>query len=383
MALDGSGGLLLLFGADAATAAAAGTMTIADAIAAGATVSDLIAAGTAIPDLIAGGVTVSDLLAGGAAVSDLLSAGVTTIPDLISSGALTNLGSGTLLDSATGAILDATTGSEFTTLGEEGIKDASQILGTHVDNVGNLVQTFDDGSTITTDATGNVINTTEATADPVNLKDALGNPIVKAVGSSLAKTAFNSLLSGATNALMGKSGFKPVGQGGLSSSGQQNTTMPTGMELTPGLTSTNPNYSLDVVSKVNPELYSAPTNPALNIPQMQAQPQTFAAGGYAMGGEYQEHNPSFYSEGGMENRYVEGDGDGTSDDVAAMLANGEFVIPADVVADLGNGSNDAGAKVLDQFLAAVREDKHSNNPDELPPNSKGPLAYLAQAQKKA
>ena len=89
------------------------------------------------------------------------------------------------------------------------------------------------------------------------------------------------------------------------------------------------------------------------------------------------------TEGGMENRYVQGDGDGTSDDVAAMLADGEFVIPADVVSRLGNGSSNAGAHVLDQFLSIVREDKNDHDPHELPPDSKGPLAYLAMAQKKA
>jgi len=95
------------------------------------------------------------------------------------------------------------------------------------------------------------------------------------------------------------------------------------------------------------------------------------------------HNPTFFSEGGlnsMENRYVEGEGDGTSDSVAAMLANGEFVIPADVVSKLGNGSNEAGAGVLDQFLRVVRKDANSNG-EELPPKSKGPLAYLLDAKR--
>jgi hypothetical protein len=155
----------------------------------------------------------------------------------------------------------------------------------------------------------------------------------------------------------------------------------TGMELTGDVIKGNPNYTLGAPTMA-PNLYTTPSNPALLTPQAE-QAKGFAAGGYADGGEYQEHNPSFYSEGGMENRYVQGDGDGTSDDVAAMLANGEFVIPADVVAALGNGSNDAGAHVLDQFLSVVREDNHSNDPDELPPESKGPLAYLAQARKRA
>jgi hypothetical protein len=106
--------------------------------------------------------------------------------------------------------------------------------------------------------------------------------------------------------------------------------------------------------------------------------------GKAEGGSIPGHNPEFYSEGGlssMENRYVEGEGDGTSDEVPAMLANGEFVIPADVVSKLGNGSNEAGAGVLDQFLVEIRKHAHSNG-EKLPPDSKGPLGYLLDAKRK-
>jgi hypothetical protein len=94
------------------------------------------------------------------------------------------------------------------------------------------------------------------------------------------------------------------------------------------------------------------------------------------------HVPEFYSEGGLKNRYVKGAGDGTSDDVPAMLANGEFVIPADVVSGLGNGSNDSGAKVLDEFLQTVRAHKQAHDAKHLPPDSKGALAYLSEAHKK-
>jgi hypothetical protein len=105
----------------------------------------------------------------------------------------------------------------------------------------------------------------------------------------------------------------------------------------------------------------------------------------AEGGHIEGHNPQFFSEGGlgsMDNTFVEGDGDGTSDQVPAMLANGEFVIPADVVSGLGNGSNDAGAEVLHEFLKVIREHKHSANSDKLPPKSKGALAYLTNAKRK-
>jgi hypothetical protein len=104
----------------------------------------------------------------------------------------------------------------------------------------------------------------------------------------------------------------------------------------------------------------------------------------AQGGSIENHNPQFYSEGGasMANRYVTGAGDGTSDSVPAMLANGEFVIPADIVSSLGNGSNDSGAKILDEFLRVIREHKKKHDVRRLPPDSKGPLSYLTDAKRK-
>jgi hypothetical protein len=104
---------------------------------------------------------------------------------------------------------------------------------------------------------------------------------------------------------------------------------------------------------------------------------------YADGGSIEGHNPEFFSEGGLQNRYVKGAGDGTSDDVPAMLANGEFVIPADVVSSLGNGSNDSGAHLLDEFLQVIREHKRKADAKDLPPDSKGPLGYLLEAKRKA
>ena len=111
------------------------------------------------------------------------------------------------------------------------------------------------------------------------------------------------------------------------------------------------------------------------------QPQKFAEGGDVEG-----RNPEFFSEGGLkslDNTYVQGAGDGTSDSIPAMLANGEFVIPADVVSKLGNGSNDAGANVLDEFLSTIRTHAQNHDPKKLPPESKGALAYLLQAKRKA
>jgi len=94
------------------------------------------------------------------------------------------------------------------------------------------------------------------------------------------------------------------------------------------------------------------------------------------------HEPQFFSEGGLQHAYVRGEGDGTSDSVPAMLAAGEFVVPADVVSSLGNGDNDAGAKTLAEFLKTIREHKRAADAKHLPPDSKGPLAYLTDAKRK-
>jgi hypothetical protein len=77
---------------------------------------------------------------------------------------------------------------------------------------------------------------------------------------------------------------------------------------------------------------------------------------YADGGEI-----STYAAGGQP-RYLSGGGDGMSDSIPATingnqparLADGEFVIPADVVSHLGNGSSKAGAKQLYSMMDKVR-----------------------------
>lgn len=69
-----------------------------------------------------------------------------------------------------------------------------------------------------------------------------------------------------------------------------------------------------------------------------------------------------YSDGG---RMLRGPGDGMSDNIPgviggrrpARLADGEFVVPADVVSHLGNGSTDAGAKQLYAMMDRVRKQR--------------------------
>ena len=67
-----------------------------------------------------------------------------------------------------------------------------------------------------------------------------------------------------------------------------------------------------------------------------------------------------YSDGG---RLLRGPGDGISDSIPAMigkkqparLADGEFVVPARIVSELGNGSTEAGARKLYAMMDRVQK----------------------------
>ena len=84
--------------------------------------------------------------------------------------------------------------------------------------------------------------------------------------------------------------------------------------------------------------------------------QQFAAGGLPTP---QGFNLGGYSDGG---RLLRGPGDGVSDSIPATisdreparLADGEFVVPARIVSELGNGSTDAGAQQLYKMMDRVQ-----------------------------
>ena len=86
---------------------------------------------------------------------------------------------------------------------------------------------------------------------------------------------------------------------------------------------------------------------------------------YAVGGDVSSLGG--YAAGGNP-RLLKGPGDGMSDNIPATiggkqparLADGEFVVPADVVSHLGNGSTDAGAKHLYDMMDKVRKARTGN-----------------------
>lgn len=103
------------------------------------------------------------------------------------------------------------------------------------------------------------------------------------------------------------------------------------------------------VAKIN-KAANMPKNYAAKMPEVRDLGEIAMAEG-GLGG---------YSDGG---RMLKGPGDGMSDSIPAVigkrqparLADGEFVVPADVVSHLGNGSTDAGAKKLYGMMDKIRK----------------------------
>jgi hypothetical protein len=118
-------------------------------------------------------------------------------------------------------------------------------------------------------------------------------------------------------------------------------------------TALNPQGGMYPQGMIDKTQYALPTQRPTSMEVLDAGAQrTFNRGGIAdLGG---------YSDGG---RMLKGPGDGMSDSIPgvignkqpARLADGEFVVPADVVSHMGNGSTDAGAKKLYAMMDKVRK----------------------------
>jgi hypothetical protein len=86
-----------------------------------------------------------------------------------------------------------------------------------------------------------------------------------------------------------------------------------------------------------------------------------------------------YAQGGLAagGRYVDGPGSGRDDKIPALLSDGEYVIDAETLALLGDGSPKEGAKRMDKFRANIR--KHKGNAlsrGRISPNAKAPSKYM-------
>ena len=120
-----------------------------------------------------------------------------------------------------------------------------------------------------------------------------------------------------------------------------------------------------------PAAPAQPLIPNINIPAYQTPEQQLGLGGfydymdqqlggYAAGGNVGGiSHLGDYSDGG---RLLKGPGDGVSDSIPAVigqrqparLADGEFVVPARIVSELGNGSTEAGARKLYAMMDRIQ-----------------------------
>ncbi len=122
---------------------------------------------------------------------------------------------------------------------------------------------------------------------------------------------------------------------------------------------------------VQPTSPAQPLVPNIDIPAYQTPEQQLGLGGfydymnqqlggyagYATGGGVSSLGG--YSDGG---RLLKGPGDGVSDSIPAVigqrqparLADGEFVVPARIVSEIGNGSTEAGARKLYEMMDRVQ-----------------------------
>ena len=95
-------------------------------------------------------------------------------------------------------------------------------------------------------------------------------------------------------------------------------------------------------------------------------------GGLARGGlpeKYHEaapkgHNPEFVT--GLTGYYADGGGTGQSDDIPAMLHDGDYVMDAETVSALGDGSSKAGRNVLDGFRSKIPHNPRSQTGKVVP-----------------
>lgn len=230
------------------------------------------------------------------------------------------------------------------------------------------------------------------------LTSALSNPLVGAlIGGGLG-----ALGGGGKGAIAGALGGPMLGANAANALNAAQTQDPTS-----SLAALSARYLPILAASYAGSFYRNPTAPQYGVPASQTAslakstptgaPKP-AAGSWYTYGELPSYQLSGQARGGMQNppmggsslttgavaapgetgeHYIQGPGDGTSDDVNSRLAKNEFVIPADVVSSLGNGSSDAGAEKLYGLMHKVRKERApAMAKGKLPPKAKEPAAYM-------
>jgi hypothetical protein len=160
---------------------------------------------------------------------------------------------------------------------------------------------------------------------------------------------------------------RPAGQGGPMGMAQGRPPMMQGApsQGRPPMMQGGPQGGLQSMQQGRPPMPQRPRDPRTAYYQYGNPPvQAKAAGGLSQ----------------VQSMQIGGGADGRSDDVNALLSDGEYVFDAEAVAMLGNGSSKAGAKKLDDMRAKLRQHKgKALAGGKISPDAKSPLAYLKGA----
>jgi len=290
---------------------------------------------------------------------------------------------------------------------------------------GTATMVRDDGSTTTINDKGDIVHTTEAPAGNLVSDKVTDNTFTK-LSTTQKSTALDMVKNGIplnqavkyVNS-MGQTASQPTQQDQQT---QQISSGTTPSPLSPQYLTSKANkqgfvnplstYQKMVASDTAPlQPNPAPTQDTVQVSQGNVMPDYYSYGQnqsiddilgitakegglvtplMAKGGSVQK-----YAEGGLSvpmmnhggkmrgdfrhGAHVAGPGDGQSDNIPAMLADGEFVFPADVVSALGNGSTKAGSQKLYEMMHSIRDRARSKGPKDLPPPAlKSPLDYLSK-----
>ena len=233
----------------------------------------------------------------------------------------------------------------------------------------------------------NVIEPTDAITDPYTgqMKFAAGGP------TPTAQNMLNTISQSTANAMQnGRSGgFDPIGSASNLVSGNTSGSGSQGIDL-----ANDPNYVFDpykgqyvrrmAKGGVTANSFSDLMNSRNSMDKYMSDYASDPSSVYqkAKDGDYnamlvlnrinqtpnQNHASGGIAQLAVGGKLLRGDGDGMSDGIRAnidgrqeaRLADGEFVVPADVVSHLGNGSTDAGAKQLYSMMDRVRQARVGN-----------------------
>lgn len=254
-------------------------------------------------------------------------------------------------------------------------------------------------TTGTPSVTGAPTNNFTATGDTTGLTDNSGSGFLNILSNLFGGTTGNAV----TGAVLGSLLSKIMSQSGTNNQVSQGVDMSKVGQIAPRTTT----FGMGPARQVPFEQYSVAPQQAQNAPLM----ANLGVTGYTPPPIYTYGNPVTPAEvlgggqkmasGGIpepvhedvpvvegrkdyrQGAYVQGPGTGQSDDIPAMLADGEYVIDAETVSALGDGSNKAGAKVLDHMRKQIRSHKRAAPLSSIPPKAKSPLQYMEMGKKGA